>query len=103
MVASANRAVSPSLYLMAGFLIGALVVGIGWLPSRGTNANVVYDVTVDYMYETAPSVATGQKAWEVASIEFKPGLLVVTGMNGTTTLFALSRLRNFSYTPTVQS
>ena len=61
---------------------------------------MVRNVTIDYMYEYEPNSASGHKALAVASVEFRPGFIVVTETNGTTKLFAIDRMRKFSYTPT---
>jgi len=95
-----RRDASPLLYLVAGFLLGAIVVGSSWLSTRETDANIVRNVTIDYMYETEPGSASGHKALAVASIEFRPGFVLVTEASGATRLFALDRMRKFSYTPT---
>ena len=94
------RDVSAILHLATGFLIGAIVVGSSWLSTLGTETNIVRNVTLDYMYEDEPNSASGRKGLAVASIEFRPGFLVVTETNGTTKLLAVDRLRRFSYTPT---
>jgi len=97
---NAKRNASPVLYLLTGFLLGAIVVGAGWLFTHANDAAVVRDVTIEYMYEHEPNRASGHKALAVASVEFRPGAVVVTETNGTTKLFSLDRLRTFSYTPT---
>ena len=97
---NAKRDASPLLYLVAGFLLGAIVVGSSWLSTRETDADMVRNVTIDYMYEYEPNSASGHKALAVASVKFRPGFVVVTEINGTTKLFALDRMRKFSYTPT---
>ena len=95
-----QRDTSPLLYLVAGFLLGAIVVGSSWLSTRETGTKIVRNVTIDYMYETDPGSASGHKALEVASIEFRQGYVIVTTINGTTELLALDRIRRFAYTPT---
>ena len=97
---NARRDASPLLYLVAGFLLGAIVVGSSWLSTRGTDSDIVRNVTINYMYEHAPNSASGHEALAVASVEFQPDFIVVTETNGTTRLFAINRLRKFSYTPT---
>lgn len=86
-----------------GFLMGAVLVGACWLSSRiaeSARYDIVRNVTVDYMYETAPGSASGSSDLQVNSIEILPGYVVVTDTHGRAQLFALDRLRRFNYWPT---
>ncbi|QEG22029.1 hypothetical protein [Mariniblastus fucicola] len=98
-----DAAPTPPIVLIAvGFLVGAVVVGACWLSSRTTESHgddIVRNVTVDYMYETGPSSASGSEELAVDSIEFLPGYVVMTDNRGRTQLLALNRLRKFNYWP----
>lgn len=99
---------SPVVLIAVGFLIGAIVVGSCWLSSSTKESErhdivrnvIVRNVTVDYMYETDPGSASGNKDLAVDSIEFLPGYVVMTDTRGRTQLLALNRLRRFNYWPT---
>ena len=100
-----NHTNSPVVLVSIGFLLGAVVVGALWLSSRPSDTPrnaIVRDVTVNYMYETDPGSASGQNDLAVESVEFLPGYVVVTDNNGRTQLFAVDRLRRFSYHATKQ-
>ncbi len=102
-IQSQSRSTPSAVILISiGFLLGAIVVGSCWLSSRSGNAirnDIVRNVTVDYMYETDPGSASGNKDLAVDSIEFLPGYVVMTDKRGRTQLLALNRLRRFSYQP----
>ena len=100
-----NGSTSPFVLLAIGFLVGAVVVGACWLSahtSASPRLDIVRNVTVDYMYETEPGSASGNRDFEVDSIEFLPGYIVMTDTDGRTQLLALNRLRRFTYQPTEQ-
>lgn len=95
-----RRDTLPVYYLAAGFQIGAVTVGSIWLLTSEFSDNVVRNVTIDYMYEFDSSGASGNKDQAVASVEFRPGYLLVTETGGRTSLFTLDRMRHFFYKPT---
>jgi hypothetical protein len=82
--------------------IGAIAIGAGWVTryQSVTSFDVVYNVTVSYMYETDPGSATGSKDMPVESIKFHPGYVVITQASGHSSLFAVDRLRTFQFAPT---
>ena len=61
---------------------------------------MVHDVTVSYLYETEPGRATGHESQPVKSIRFFPGYVVLALPSGECELFAVDRLRRFSYAAT---
>ena len=61
------------------------------------NLATVENVILDYMYETSPSGASGDNSLAVDSIQFHPNYVLVRASNGNTSLFAVERLRRFSY------
>ena len=100
---------SPSLRHHAIWIAGVAFLA-GWVLSSSYSAarpgsafadddTVVRNVVLDYMYETDPGSASGNKALAVDSIEFHPGYVLVTDSRGRTQLFAVDRLRSFSYRP----
>lgn len=99
---TSRSAGSPAFYLAIGFVIGAVVVGSSWFARGDTSPahNTAQDVTVSYMYETNPGQASGNNNKPVQSIQFHPGYVVVTGESGRSDLFAVERLRKFSFSPT---
>ena len=66
---------------------------------QDTNVPNVRNVIVDYMYESEPGGASGNKSLAVDSIQFYPGYVVITDTNETSRLFAVDRLRRFNYRP----
>ena len=97
---NSRRDALPVYYLATGFLLGAVAVGSVWLATSKSSGNVVHNVTIDYMYEYDSSGASGNKAQPVASVEFRPGYLVVTETGGRTSLFSVDRMRHFRYKKT---
>jgi hypothetical protein len=51
------------------------------------------------MYETSSNTAAGSEAMSVDSIQFYPGYVVITDEGGISRLFAVDRLRKFSFQP----
>ena len=92
----------PLLYLLVGFVLGAIVVGACWRMTDEGTPEIVNDVTINYMYEAEPGGASGNNAMPVESVQFHPGYVVVTDTNGGGMLFAVNRLRSFSYQPTAK-
>lgn len=99
-------------YIAAGCIIGFVVAN--WIPlltnrtaeAAGGNAALsvldsasARDVVLSYTFETSPNSTAGDDSLPVDSIEFQPNYVLVTAKNGNTSLFAVNRLRSFSYRP----
>lgn len=57
------------------------------------------NVILSYLYETSANGASGNNNLKVDSIYFYPNYVVVQAENGTTSLFAVDRLKHFDYHP----
>lgn len=103
---------SAVLFAGVGFLVGMAVTALVFNPldasaksdaadsvqeAPGQPSTVARDVIVDYMYESDPGTASGHNSLEAESVEFHPGYVIVTDTAGRSSLFAVDRLRRFSY------
>ena len=100
-------------YIAAGCLIGFVIVVLAPLmtnraaeaarnnaaPSVQHDSAIVRNVVLSYTYETSPNSTAGDDSLAVDSIQFQPNYVLVTASNGKTSLFAVDRLRQFSYRP----
>jgi len=85
----------------AGFMNGVAKAGPIDRPQgvHDQSTSTVKNVVLTYSYETSPSSTSGDDSLAVESIQFYPNYVLVRASNGNTSLFAVEKLRQFSYRP----
>jgi len=100
-------------YIVAGCVIGFVIATLAPLltnraaeaalsnasPGEQHDSANVRNVVLSYTYETSPNSTAGDDSLAVDSIRFEPNYVLVTASSGKTSLFAVERLRQFSYRP----